>query len=89
MRYYPAPHDRAGVEQWIERNRQRYRDDGVGLRAMELKQTEEMIGDCGTEGTNCRDPQGLKPSSLLALSGTAEAALFPIVIYEIASSYRT
>jgi RimJ/RimL family protein N-acetyltransferase len=23
MRYYPAPYDRAGVEQWIERNRQR------------------------------------------------------------------
>jgi RimJ/RimL family protein N-acetyltransferase len=25
MRYYPAPYDRAGVEQWIERNRRRYR----------------------------------------------------------------
>ena len=47
MRYYPAPYDRAGVEQWIERNRQRYRDDGVGLWAMELTQTGEMIGDCG------------------------------------------
>jgi ribosomal-protein-alanine N-acetyltransferase len=52
MRYYPAPYDRAGVEQWIERNRQRYRDDGVGLWAMELKKTHaaeppEMIGDCG------------------------------------------
>jgi [ribosomal protein S5]-alanine N-acetyltransferase len=39
MRYYPAPYDRAGVEQWIERNRQRYRDDGVGLWAMLLKPT--------------------------------------------------
>jgi len=39
MRYYPAPYDRAGVEQWIERNRQRYRDDGVGLWAMLLKST--------------------------------------------------
>ena len=47
MRYYPAPYDRAGVEQWIERNRQRYQNDGVGLWAMELKQTEEVIGDCG------------------------------------------
>ena len=47
MRFYPAPCDRAGVEQWIERNRQRYRDDGVGLWAMELKQTHELIGDCG------------------------------------------
>jgi len=52
MRYYPAPYDRAGVEQWIERNRQRYQDDGVGLWAMELKRTQdcevhETIGDCG------------------------------------------
>ena len=37
MRYYPAPYDRAGVEQWIARNRERYRKDGVGLWAMELK----------------------------------------------------
>jgi RimJ/RimL family protein N-acetyltransferase len=47
MRYYPAPYNRAGVEQWIERNRQRYQDDGVGLWAMELKKTQELIGDCG------------------------------------------
>jgi ribosomal-protein-alanine N-acetyltransferase len=47
MRYYPAPYDRAGVEQWIERNRQRYQDDGVGLWAMELTKTQEVIGDCG------------------------------------------
>jgi [ribosomal protein S5]-alanine N-acetyltransferase len=56
MRYYPAPYDRAGVEQWIERNRQRYRDDGVGLWAMELTAPQDtevrndvqtIIGDCG------------------------------------------
>lgn len=62
MRYYPAPYDRASVEQWIERNRQRYRDDGIGLWAMELTkppgsevqgsevqdfEVPKMIGDCG------------------------------------------
>ena len=47
MRLYPAPYDRAGVEQWIERNRQRYQDDGVGLWAMELTKTQQIIGDCG------------------------------------------
>ncbi len=47
MRYYPAPYDRAGVERWIERNRQRYHDDGVGLWAMELTKAQEVIGDCG------------------------------------------
>lgn len=49
MRYYPAPLDRTGVEQWIERNRQRYQNDGVGLWAMELnnnyKKRHELIGD--------------------------------------------
>ena len=47
MRYYPTPYDRTGVEQWIERNRQRYAQDGVGLWALVLKATGEMIGDCG------------------------------------------
>ncbi len=52
MRHYPAPYDRSGVDQWIERNRQRYQDDGAGLWAMELKKTQDpgvqkMIGDCG------------------------------------------
>lgn len=47
MRYYPEPFDRAGVEQWIECNRQRYQTDGVGLWAMEFRETREMIGDCG------------------------------------------
>jgi RimJ/RimL family protein N-acetyltransferase len=57
MRYYPAPYDRVGVEQWIERNRQRYQDDGVGLWAMELlkktqdsevqNEVQKIIGDCG------------------------------------------
>jgi ribosomal-protein-alanine N-acetyltransferase len=47
MRYYPAPYDRARVEQWIARNRRRYADDGVGLWAMVLKTSGEVIGDCG------------------------------------------
>jgi [ribosomal protein S5]-alanine N-acetyltransferase len=47
MRYYPAPFDRAGVEQWIACNCQRYAQDGVGLWAMVRKQTGELIGDCG------------------------------------------
>src|SRR5258708_14267383 len=47
MRYYPAPYDRAGVEQWIERNLRRYQDAAVGLWAMELTKTHELIGDRG------------------------------------------
>jgi [ribosomal protein S5]-alanine N-acetyltransferase len=47
MRYYPAPFDRAGVAEWIQRNRTRYANDGYGLWAMTLNSTGELIGDCG------------------------------------------
>lgn len=47
MRYYPAAYDRAGVEEWIARNRRRYAEYGYGLWAMMLKSSGELIGDCG------------------------------------------
>ncbi|HEX9112238.1 MAG TPA: GNAT family N-acetyltransferase [Terriglobales bacterium] len=47
MHYYPAPLNRRQVEEWIERNRRRYADNAVGLWAMVLKSTGEVIGDCG------------------------------------------
>jgi [ribosomal protein S5]-alanine N-acetyltransferase len=47
MRYYPAPFDRAGVEDWIARNVRRYQADGHGLWALDLKSSGEMVGDCG------------------------------------------
>lgn len=47
MRYYPAPYDHHGVEQWIARNRARYAADGHGLWGLVLKTSDELIGDCG------------------------------------------
>ncbi len=47
MRYYPAPFDRVGVEEWITRNRRRYAEYGHGLWAMILMSGGELIGDCG------------------------------------------
>jgi len=47
MRYYPAPYDRDGVEDWIAWNLRRYQQDGHGLWAIDLRTTGEMIGDCG------------------------------------------
>lgn len=47
MKYYPAKIDHNGIQQWIERNLRRYAEDGVGLWAMVLKSSGEMIGDCG------------------------------------------
>src|SRR6266545_4631839 len=46
MRYYPAPYDRAGVDDWIARNLRRYQQDGHGLWAIDLKSSGDMIGDC-------------------------------------------
>jgi len=47
MRHYPAPLDRAGVAEWIERNRRRYAEAGHGLWAMVLKSSGDVVGDCG------------------------------------------
>jgi RimJ/RimL family protein N-acetyltransferase len=47
MQYYPAPLDRKAVEFWIEKNMERCRHNGHGLWAMLLKQSGELIGDCG------------------------------------------
>jgi [ribosomal protein S5]-alanine N-acetyltransferase len=47
MEFYPAPLDRKGVEDWIERNIGRYRRDGHGLWAMVRRDSNQLIGDCG------------------------------------------
>jgi RimJ/RimL family protein N-acetyltransferase len=47
MRHYPYTFDGQHVRDWIERNMNRYRKDGFGLWAVCLKDTGEMIGDCG------------------------------------------
>jgi ribosomal-protein-alanine N-acetyltransferase len=47
MEFYPAALDRRGVEAWIERNIGRYQRDGHGLWAMVLRDSNQVIGDCG------------------------------------------
>ena len=47
MWHYPYAFDGQHVRDWIERNMDRYRKDGFGLWAVCLKDTGEMIGDCG------------------------------------------
>lgn len=47
MEHYPAAFDEAGVRNWILVNQERYRNLGFGLWAVCLKDTGEMIGDCG------------------------------------------
>ena len=47
MQHYPYTFDEERVKAWIERNMKRYKDNGFGLWAVCLKETGEMIGDCG------------------------------------------
>lgn len=47
MQHYPYTFDEARVQNWINKNMERYRVFGFGLWAVCLKTTGEMIGDCG------------------------------------------
>jgi [ribosomal protein S5]-alanine N-acetyltransferase len=47
MQFYPQPFDRQMTQTWIERNIERYDRYGVGLWALILKESGELIGDCG------------------------------------------
>jgi len=47
MKYYPYVFDEKRVRGWIDRNLDRYQKYGFGLWAVCLKDTGEMIGDCG------------------------------------------
>ncbi len=47
MRHYPYTFDETRVTGWIKRNLERYAKNGFGLWAVCLKDSGEMIGDCG------------------------------------------
>ena len=47
MKYYPKPYDDEGVNKWIRWCKASYAKRGFGLWAVILKETGEMIGDCG------------------------------------------
>ena len=47
MQHYPYTFDEERVREWIVRNMKRYEANGFGLWAVCLKETGEMIGDCG------------------------------------------
>ena len=47
MQHYPYIFDEERVRGWINCNLERYRIFGLGLWAVCLKETGEMIGDCG------------------------------------------
>lgn len=47
MKHYPYTFDEKRVKGWIDKNVERYKTFGFGLWAVCLKETGEMIGDCG------------------------------------------
>ena len=47
MKFYPHPFSREEVENWIQWNLDNYEKYGFGLWAVCLKESGEMIGDCG------------------------------------------
>ena len=55
MQHYPYPFGEEKVRGWIERNIARYRIFGFGLWAVCLRDTGEMIGDCGLTMQNIND----------------------------------
>jgi RimJ/RimL family protein N-acetyltransferase len=47
MRYYPHPKTRQEALAWIAWNQRLYREHGVGLWLLTLRDTGEFVGDCG------------------------------------------
>ncbi len=47
MKHYPTPYDKKGVERWINWSIENYKIFGFGLWAVILKESNQMIGDCG------------------------------------------
>jgi ribosomal-protein-alanine N-acetyltransferase len=102
MRFYPAPLDRAGVEEWIARNCRRYANDGHGLWAMILKADGELIGDCGltvqpVDGTDeieigyhvCRDGGKAWRRKRHTPAATMDSPVFPSIILFLSFVPRT
>lgn len=57
MAAYEGPFDAAESAAWVERQRQRYLDDGFGLWAVELGTTGEVIGQCGITRQRVEDDE--------------------------------
>ena len=47
MKHYPHAFSHEEVKKWIERNIERYNNDGFGLWAVIRKEDDQFLGDCG------------------------------------------
>lgn len=55
MKLWPKPFDREGCAEWIEHTRGIYAARGFGRWAVELRETGEVIGDCGLNPSTVGD----------------------------------
>ena len=53
MYAYEGPFSDQEARDWLRRQRERYRRDGIGLWAMEERETGEMVGQCGLTWQAC------------------------------------
>lgn len=60
MYAYEHAFDDDEVQEWLDRQIKRYKDYGFGLWAVILKETDEMIGQCGLSMQNCSSRQVLE-----------------------------
>ena len=63
MQHYPYEFDEARVRAWIERNMNRYKENGFGLWAVCLKETGEMIVEGFRECRRALD-NGYRPHAI-------------------------
>jgi RimJ/RimL family protein N-acetyltransferase len=52
MKHYPHAFSAEEVRKWIERNIERYKNDGFGLWAVIRKADNQFLGDCGITRQN-------------------------------------
>ena len=57
MYAYEHAFDDIEVQEWLDKQIKRYHDFGFGLWAVILKETEEMIGQCGITMQDCDNKQ--------------------------------
>lgn len=60
MRYYRNSKDRAETLDWIDWNLHGYREDGIGLWIVELRDSGQFVGQCGLtmqEVEGVREPE--------------------------------